>query len=187
MFLDGRDLEKMNVDELDELEDSEDEAVLLEFRNKRMAELKEMACRSKFGSVQEITGHEYVNEVNKAGENIWVVLHLYAKGVPVCALINQFISELAVKFPTVKFIRSIAQTCIPNFPESNCPSIFIYHNGLVRKQIIGSAALRGSKLTIDELEYILGTTGAVNTDIIEDPRPVVKDKLFSDLAEHNDW
>lgn len=38
-----------------------------------------------------------------------------------------------------------------------------------------------------EFEYLLGTTGAIETDIKEDPRPKVKDKLFSDLAETNDW
>ena len=63
-FLDGRNLEKLDLDELDELEDSEDEAVLLEYRNKRIAELKEFAQRSRFGFVREITGEEYVNEVS---------------------------------------------------------------------------------------------------------------------------
>lgn len=58
-------MENLDLDELDELEDSEDEAVLLEFRNKRIAEMKELASRSKFGSVREITGEEYVNEVSE--------------------------------------------------------------------------------------------------------------------------
>jgi hypothetical protein len=64
LFLDGRNLEKLDLDELDELEDSEDEAVLIEFRNKRIAEMKELSSRSKFGYVREITGEEYVNEVS---------------------------------------------------------------------------------------------------------------------------
>lgn len=63
-ILDGRDFGKLDIDELDELEDSEDEAILLEYRYKRIAELKELASRSKFGSVREITGEEYVNEVS---------------------------------------------------------------------------------------------------------------------------
>lgn len=57
---------KLDIDELDELEDSEDEAILLEYRYKRIAELKELASRSRFGSVREITGEEYVNEVSFA-------------------------------------------------------------------------------------------------------------------------
>lgn len=200
-----RNLAKLDLDELDELEDSEDEAILVEFRNKRIAEMKELAHRSKFGSVREITGEEYVTEVscpkskvikrklirsfkvNKAGEEIWVVLHLYAKGVPFCSLLNQYFTELAMKFPTVKFLRSIAQTCIPNFPEKNLPAIFIYHNGQMKKQFLGALDLRGPNITKNELEFLLGKVGAVDTEIKDDPRPAVKDKLFRDLAENNDW
>lgn len=175
------------MDELDELEDSEDEAILLEFRKKRIAEMKEQATRSKFGFVREITGEEYVNEVNKAGEEIWVVLHLYAKGVPFCSLLNQYFSELSMKFPTVKFLKSIAQTCIPNFPEKNLPAIFIYNNGQMKKQFLGALDLRGPNITIKELEFLLGRVGAIDTDIKDDPRPKVTDKMFRDLADHDDW
>lgn len=42
-------------------------------------------------------------------------------------------------------------------------------------------------LIVAEFEYILGQTGAINTDITEDPRPKIKDKLFSELADTNDW
>lgn len=37
-----------------------------------------------------------------------------------------------------------------------------------------------------ELEYILGQVGAVETNIKEDPKPRIKDKLFTDLGS-NDW
>lgn len=65
---------------MDELEDSEDERVILEYRNKRIAELKELASKEKFGNVIEISAIDYVDEVNKAGDGIWVVLHLYKQG-----------------------------------------------------------------------------------------------------------
>lgn len=182
-----RNLDQLDLDELDELEDSEDEAVLMEFRNKRIAELKQLAQKAKFGSVREITGEEYVNEVNKAGEDIWVILHLYARGVPFCALLNRHFDELAPKFPSVKFLRSIAQTCIPNFPEKNLPAIFIYHNGQMKKQFLGALELRGPALTRDELEFLLGKIGAITTEITDDPRPAIQDKLFRDLSDNNDW
>lgn len=73
-------MSKLNLDELDELEDSEDETVLLEYRNKRIAELKALADRKKYGTVGEISAQDYVSEVNKAGEGIWVILHLYKQG-----------------------------------------------------------------------------------------------------------
>lgn len=64
------------MDGLDELEDSEDEAVLLEYRNRRIAEMRALAEKPKFGNVREISGQDYVEEVNKAGDGIYVVLHL---------------------------------------------------------------------------------------------------------------
>lgn len=65
---------------MDELEDDEDDAVLEEYRRKRMAEIKALAARAKYGEVKEISAIDYVSEVNKAGEGVWVVLHLYKQG-----------------------------------------------------------------------------------------------------------
>lgn len=83
-FAGQKPLSELDLDELDELEDSEDEAVLLEYRQKRIAELKALAEKSQFGSVVEISGQDYISEVNKAGDGIWVVLHLYKQGYVIC-------------------------------------------------------------------------------------------------------
>ncbi|KAJ6647247.1 Viral IAP-associated factor like [Pseudolycoriella hygida] len=182
-----KELSELDLDGLDELEDSEDEAVLLEYRNRRIAEMKALAEKQKFGSVREISGQDYVEEVNKAGDGIYVVLHLYKQGIQLCALINQFMNQLATRFPQTKFLKAISTTCIPNFPEKNLPSIFIYFEGNIKKQIIGPVELRGEKLTADEFEYLLGLYEAIPTSIKEDPRPAVKDKLMADLADNNDW
>lgn len=180
-------LSELDLDGLDELEDSEDEAVLEEYRRRRIAELKRLSEKPKFGEVREVSGQDYVQEVNKAGEGIWVVIHLYKQGIQQCALVNLHLRQLAAKYPYTKFIKAVAQTCIPNFPEKNLPSIFVYFEGDMKKQFVGAHELRGTSLTCDELEYILGKVGAVNTTITEDPRPKIKDKLFSDLSGSNDW
>jgi len=184
----GKDMADMNLDELDELEDSEDEEILLQYRQKRIAEIKALAEKSKFGSVLEISAQDYVQEINKAGEGIWVVLHLYKQGIPLCALINQYLNILAVKNRTVKFVKSISTTCIPNYPDKNLPTIFIYFEGELKQQFVGPLEFRGPNLTQDEFEYLIGKTGAIETDIKEDPRPAVKDKMFSELQDlNNDW
>lgn len=179
-------IEDMNMDELDELEDSEDEEVLERYRQQRIAEMRAFAEKAKFGNVREISGQDYVSEVTKAGDGIWVVLHLYANGVPLCALIHNHMQQLAVRFPQTKFLRSIATTCIPNFPEKNLPTIFVYHEGQMKKQFIGPLELRGEKLTLDELEFMLGQVGALQTEIKEDPKPQIRDKMFSDLENAAD-
>ena len=38
--------------------------------------------KAKYGSVKEISAVDYVDEVNKAGDGVWVALHLYQSGYP---------------------------------------------------------------------------------------------------------
>jgi len=185
------------LDELDELEDEEDERILLEYRNKRIAEIQEYAKKAKYGDVREISAQDYVQEVNEAGEGIWVVLHLYKTGIPLCTLVNQHLSSMARKYPMTKFLKSISTTCIPNFPDANLPTIFIYKDGNMEKQYVGPIELRGMKLTEPEFEWMLGKVGAVPTKIKNDPKPKVRDVLFAklgaekdredDLSDDNDW
>jgi hypothetical protein len=182
-----KDISERDLDELDELEDSEDEDVLLQYRLKRIAEMRATASKARYGSVREISGQDYVGEVNKAGDDVWVVLHLYSRGVPFCSLLNQYLNTIAQKYPQTKCLRAIATTCIENYPERNLPTIFVYYEGKMVKQYVGTMDLRGTNLTIDEFEYLLGKAGAVPTEIKEDPRVGVKDKMFSDLADVNDW
>jgi hypothetical protein len=178
-------MEDMTLDELDELEDEEEEKILDEMRRKRIAEIKQRSAKARFGEVRDISANDYVAEVNKAGDGIFVVLHLYKQGVPLCALINQYMTALAAKFPAVKFLRSISTTCIPNYPDKNLPTIFVYHEGDMRAQLAGPHNFRGMNMSADEFEFILGKAGAVETEIKKDPRPEVKDVMFSSLGKRN--
>jgi len=173
-------LGKLSMDELDEVEDDEDEALIVEFRRRRIAELKAEAEKSKYGEVQEITAVDYVEKVNNAGTGVWVFLHLYKQGIPVCAQINQNLTVLARKYPQVKFIKAISTTCIPNFPDHNLPAMFVYFEGQMKKQFVGLDF--GNKVSCDALEWILSRTGAFKTDLERDPRgPKVRDVMMSAL------
>ena len=54
----------------------------ISWRQQRMAEMQKLQRASKFGDVREISAQDYVEEVNKAGKGVWVVLHLYKSGYP---------------------------------------------------------------------------------------------------------
>ncbi|KAL9963020.1 hypothetical protein ACROYT_G032181 [Oculina patagonica] len=179
--------EDMTLDELEELEDEEDERVLLQYRQQRMAEMQKFQQASKFGDVREISAQDYVGEVNKAGKGIWVVLHLYKAGIPLCTLINQYIARLAQKFPSTKFLKSVSTTCIPNYPDKHLPTIFIYHEEDMKKQFVGPHVFGGMNLKIEELEWMLAEVGAVKTDLEEDPRKKNKihDVMTSSLRQAN--
>jgi len=49
-------------------------------RQQRLAEWKATQMKNIFGELVEISGQDYVKEVNQAGAGIWVVLHLYKPG-----------------------------------------------------------------------------------------------------------
>jgi hypothetical protein len=42
--------------------------------------MKFAQSRAVYGTVKEISAVDYVSEVNKAGKDVWVVLHLYKSG-----------------------------------------------------------------------------------------------------------
>ncbi|XP_041739359.1 phosducin-like protein 3 [Coregonus clupeaformis] len=176
--------ESMTLDQLDENEDDfseEDEAAIEIYRQKRLAEWKATQINNCFGEVVEISGQDYIKEVNKAGEGIWVVLHLYKQGIPLCTLINQHLSEMARKFPQTKFLKSISTTCIPNYPDHNLPTIFVYHEGEMKAQYIGPLVFGGMNLKVEELEWRLSESGAVKTDLEENPKKQIEDKLMSSI------
>ena len=183
----GKLLEEMDLDELDEFEDEEDEKMMAEIRAKRIAEMHAAASLAKFGTVLEISGQDYVQEVNKAGEGVWVVLHLYKQGIPLCALLNQHMTLLAQKFPATKFIKSISTTCVPNFPDKNLPTFFVYFEGDMKTQMIGSMTFGGMNCTVDELEWMLHKVGAIKSTLETDPREKrqIKDAMTSAIRQAN--
>lgn len=72
--------ENKDLAELDEgLEDadSDEEAILNQYRERRIAQMKEMAMKKKFGpGVEYVPANEWKSEVTEAGEDIFVVVHL---------------------------------------------------------------------------------------------------------------
>lgn len=69
--------------------------------------------------------------------------------IPLCSLINQHLSGLARKFPDVKFVKAISTTCIPNYPDRNLPTLFVYLAGDIKAQFIGPLVFGGMNLTRD--------------------------------------
>lgn len=176
----GKGLDEMTLDELDENEDGideEEERIYQMYRRQRMAEMKATTAKENYGDVTDISKVDYVREVNNAGEGVWVVLHIYKDGIPICKMVNNYLSLLAQKFPATKFLRSVSSVCIPNYPDKNLPTIFVYFEGDLKKQWVGPHAFGGTKLTKNDLEYMLGQTGAFKTDIDKPEKPEVKDVM----------
>lgn len=176
--------EDMTLEELEDHEDElneEDEHAIERYRRQRLAEWKATKLKNKFGEVLEISGKDYVQEVTKAGEGWWVVLHLYKQGIPLCALINQRLSGLARKFPDVKFIKAVSTTCVPNYPDGNLPTIFVYVERDIKARFIGPLVFGSMNLTRDKLEWKLSESGAIMMDLEKNPRKSIEDVLLSSV------
>ncbi len=69
VYVPGKAMEDMNLDELDELEDDEEERILEQYRRQRMAQIKDLTSRSKFGDVRDISADDYVAQVDYSYTN----------------------------------------------------------------------------------------------------------------------
>ncbi|XP_018495454.1 viral IAP-associated factor homolog [Galendromus occidentalis] len=176
-----RDLGELSLEELELLEDEEDERALLAYRNQRIAEMQALAQKSKFGDVREIAADDWVEQVNKAGEGVVVIVHLFKNGIPLCSLLNDHFQKLAVKFKTVKFLKGQAQSCMPDFPDAHLPCVMVYRNGKVEQKYVGPD-FWGNKPSLDVVEWLLAKKAkAFVTDLEADPRPKTRDVLMSQL------
>ena len=155
------------------------------YKQQRIKQLQAQLALNKFGSVREITGVDYVEQVNKAGDDIWVILHLYRDGIQLCNVINHHFNNLARKFPQSKFLKSVATTCIPNYPDKNLPTIFVYHEGNMKAQIIGPNTF-SNNLSQDQLEWCLKEIGAVKSLMEENPNKVTRDAFTSSIRSSED-
>ena len=166
--------------------DDEDEDVLRRYRELRIAELmSSKAEKPHFGSIEEITGHDFVEKVCKAGPDVCVVVHLYKQGIITCSLLNQFMGQLATKFPETKFLKSISDLCIPNFPDENLPGLLIYRNAKCLKQIFGPHNFPAN-MRLEDLEWMLHKSKAIVSDIEEDPRKSKSTKVFEAIGSDSD-
>eukprot|EP00771_Trimastix_marina_P002220 gnl/Trimastix_PCT/3341.p1 GENE.gnl/Trimastix_PCT/3341~~gnl/Trimastix_PCT/3341.p1 ORF type:complete len:172 (+),score=57.59 gnl/Trimastix_PCT/3341:218-733(+) len=154
----------------DDEEFDDDRDFMKEFRARRMAEMKAAMARNRFGELRQINEPEYVSEVTNAGPGVHVVLLLFQPGYVLCRLVEQQMTSLARKFPNVKFLKIISTECIHNYPDANLPTLLIYHEGKILKQVVGLATLGGQDAKVEDLEWMLAQEGVVETEMEQNPR-----------------
>ena len=63
--------------------------------------------------------------MNQAGDDIWVIVHLYDKGVMLSNILNNHFVQLANKYKHVKFVRGVAKVCFIKFHKFSDHKRFI--------------------------------------------------------------
>ncbi|KFR07868.1 Phosducin-like 2, partial [Nipponia nippon] len=165
--------ERMNLEELKEAENYFDEADRKAIEMYMQQCLQEWKCLQriqKYGELREICGEQYVKEVTNAPEDVWVIIHLYRSSIPMCLLVNEHLSLRARKFPEVKFLKAIVNSCIQNYYDRYLRTILVYKTGEIKGGFIGAAECGGIYLKVEELEWKLAEVGAIETDLEENPQ-----------------
>ncbi|KAF1913461.1 thioredoxin-like protein [Ampelomyces quisqualis] len=156
--LEGKDLE-----ELDALEDDEDDDFLESYRQKRMAELATTTAASVYNQVYHLQKPDYSRDVTEASKSAFVlVLLTSSQGTNTeSRVLIEIWRELAQRFGDVKFCQMRADLCIEGYPDKNTPTVLVYKDCDIKKQIVTLGELGGVRTNTQDLEKLLVDLGAV--------------------------
>ncbi|KIV77839.1 hypothetical protein PV11_09618 [Exophiala sideris] len=156
-------LEDKDLDELAELEDEEDEAFLEQYRRQRLAELSSLEKKSVYGQVYGLQKPDYARDVTDESSKAFVMVNLTASlGTNVeSRILTELWREAAVKFGDVKFCQIRADLCIEGYPERNTPTILVYKDGDIKRQVVTLAQLNGPRTSMRDIERLLLEVGAI--------------------------
>ena len=159
-----RDLER-ELEEEDEDLDEEGDAFFEEYKRKKLEAMggtkppSDDNAPPKFGGVKEIDATDYIREVNNAGEGVPVILNFYQEYVESTLQINQALARLSPKYPEVKFLKTVATKCVPDFQDINLPYILHYRDGKLATQLTKPDLLSYRRLNEETIEHLLVELG----------------------------
>ena len=144
-----------------EQDESDEDEFLKRYRQQRLQELKQ----GLFGEVVPISRPDWGREVNEDSMKVWVVVVLTSHDVDRTGSVENAIQVLAPKFSTVKFVTIPSGAAIPNWPDDNLPTIFLYRYGKLQTELIRMKKC----ITAEELEWKLAELQVLETTMEEAP------------------
>jgi hypothetical protein len=113
------------------LEEEEEDAILSEYKARRLMEMAMMSRQKRFGSLVELEVNDYVDCIDREDPSVAVVVHLYMPSIEGCRQINAFLAELAPRYPYTKFAKIVAIKADSNFDQIALPMLLVYKGGEV--------------------------------------------------------
>lgn len=116
-----------------------------------MAEISILQKASVHNQVYPIQKPDYSREVTEASSKYFVLVNLTSSlsNNVESSLLDDLWRQMAVKYGDVKFCQIRADLCIEGYPEKNCPTILVYKDGDIKKQIITLREFRGVKTRVE--------------------------------------
>ncbi len=121
-----------------------------------MAELSTITAASTHNQVYHLQKPDYPHDVTEASHKSFVLVHLTSSlGTNIeSRLLTELWQDLARKYGDIKFCEIKADMCIEGYPERNTPTILIYRDGDIKRQIVTLKELRGQGTTARGMFYL---------------------------------
>lgn len=118
---------------------------MLSRSKQRLEELSTIAKSSVYGQVYHIQKPDYARDVTEASTASYVLVHLTSSmsNNGESRLLTEIWRDLARTFQDVKFGEIQGDMCIEGYPDRNCPTILIYREGDIVKQMVTLRELNG--------------------------------------------
>jgi hypothetical protein len=116
-------------------------------RQKRIAELSKIVNTSVYNQVYPLQKPDWSREVTEESQKAFIfVLLTSSQGNNVeSRVMIEVWRELARKYGDVKFGQIRADLCIEGYPDRNTPTVLVYKDGDIKKQIVTLRELNGPK------------------------------------------
>ncbi|KAL6243950.1 Proteolipid protein 2 [Rhinocladiella similis] len=187
-------LEDKDLDELADLEDEEDEAFLEQYRQRRLAELSTLQKKSVYGQVYPLQKPDYARDVTDESSKAFVLVNLTSSlGTNVeSRVLTDVWRQAAGKYGDIKFCQIRADLCIEGYPERNTPTILIYKDGDIKRQLVTLAQLNGPRTNLRNIEQLLVDVGAITENDMRLKRKDSDEELGSskkttEEEDDDDW
>lgn len=133
------------------------------YRQQRVQELASLTKKAVHGTVYPISKPDYSKEVTEASSTGPVLVNLTSGlGTNVeSRVLTELWRKAAAEYGEVKFCQIRADMAIEGYPDKNCPTILVYHNGDIVKQVVTLMTLGGVRISMREIDALLIEVGAI--------------------------
>nr|XP_009857665.1 phosducin-like protein [Ciona intestinalis] len=149
--------------------DNEDKEFMDWYNKKRIMELKNKFASKwvgiAFGKVTNLTGENYVEEIESEKKFVTIIIHIYDDNVPACEAMNGCIQVLAQKYRTVKFckVKASEARVSSNFVENGLPALLAYKNNVIIGNFVALSETLGEDFYATDVESFLHSYGTLPT------------------------
>ena len=119
-------------------------------RKQRLAELSQLQHASVYNQVFPLQKPDYSRDVTEASKDAYVLVNLTSSlGTNTeSRLLTQLWRQLAAKYGDIKFCEMRADLCIEGYPERNTPTILVYKDQDIKKQVLTLREFQGLRTTL---------------------------------------